>query len=116
LKFNRFSTVDAFVAWAKDIDDTKMKDKYYPTLVGSKIQLFNLGYIAAQSAHSKGSTVDLTMIKIGDQVKEVEVKPKILANDDEIAYLDDGTVDMGSSWDCFHEISHHDSRHITNQS
>ena len=33
-------TVDAFVAWARDDQDILTKERYYPTLVGSKIQLF----------------------------------------------------------------------------
>ena len=42
-----------------------MKQSYYPTLVGSKWQLFEEGYIAEKSGHSRGSTIDLTLIKLG---------------------------------------------------
>ena len=48
-----------------------MKDFYYPYLNGSKTELFEQGYIAAKSGHTRGSTVDLTIIKIGDKVKPV---------------------------------------------
>ncbi|MHC3994196.1 M15 family metallopeptidase [Thiomicrolovo sp. ZZH C-3] len=54
--------VDHFVRWAKDLDDTKMKAAYYPRV--AKSVLFKAGYIAARSGHSRGSTVDLTLIDL----------------------------------------------------
>jgi len=73
-------TVDAFVEWARDDQDLLAKSRYYPTLTGSKIQLFEQGYIAAKSGHSRGSTVDLTMIKLGESVRPVEVKKRTLTD------------------------------------
>jgi zinc D-Ala-D-Ala dipeptidase len=49
-----------FVAWAKDLSDQKRKAQHYPDVDKSK--LFELGYIAERSGHSRGSTVDLTLI------------------------------------------------------
>lgn len=54
--------VDHFVRWAKDPDDTLKKAEYYPNV--SKDQLFEKGYIAAQSGHSRGSTVDVTLVNL----------------------------------------------------
>lgn len=54
--------VNHFVRWAKVLNDTLMKQQYYPKV--AKNQLFNLGYIASKSGHSRGSTVDLTIIDI----------------------------------------------------
>lgn len=51
-----------FVAWAGDLADTRMKAFYYPDT--DKRDLFRLGYIARHSAHSRGSTVDLTLIRL----------------------------------------------------
>ena len=51
--------VDHFVRWAADPGDTRMKAYFYPEL--SKAELLPGGYIAARSAHSRGSTVDLTL-------------------------------------------------------
>ena len=81
--------VNHFVRWAEDLDDTKMKEKYYPDL--DKSVLFKLGYIAERSGHSRGSTVDLTLIDIstGDE------------------------LDMGSGFDFFGEISNHGTSLIT---
>jgi zinc D-Ala-D-Ala dipeptidase len=51
-----------FAAWARDLDDQRMKQEYYPNV--DKTQLFALGYIAERSGHSRGSTVDLTLIDL----------------------------------------------------
>ncbi len=53
--------VDDFVAWAKDLSDIKMKKEFYPHV--PKTELFKEGYIAAKSGHSRGSTVDLTLVR-----------------------------------------------------
>ena len=51
--------VDNFVEWAKDLQDTRMKEYFYPT--ENKDVLFSKGYIDAKSGHSRGSTIDLTL-------------------------------------------------------
>jgi D-alanyl-D-alanine dipeptidase len=52
-------TVDHFVRWAKDLDDTRTKAAYYPHV--PKEELFARGYIAERSGHSRGSTVDVSI-------------------------------------------------------
>lgn len=52
--------VDDFVTWSKNLSDTKTKSTYYPRV--SKEILFAQGYIAERSGHSRGSTVDLTIV------------------------------------------------------
>jgi len=54
--------VNQFVKWAKDSTDTKMKDQYYPNI--DKKDLFKKEYIATKSGHSRGSTVDLTIVSL----------------------------------------------------
>jgi len=76
--------VDHFVAWSKQVDDTRMKQYFYPDL--DKDVLFPRGYIAARSGHSRGSTVDLTLF---DMRTEKE-------------------VDMGGTFDWFGRESHPD--------
>ncbi len=51
-----------FAAWARDLDDQRMRAEFYPNV--DKSQLFELGYIAERSGHSRGSTVDLTLIDL----------------------------------------------------
>jgi len=83
--------VDSFVEWAKNPTDTLTKSIFYPDL--SKNQLFPLGYIASRSGHTRGSTIDLSLIYIKTQLP----------------------LDMGSPHDYFGEISHHTTRAITKE-
>ena len=54
--------VDFFVQWSKNLNDTINKRIYYPNI--KKSELFELGYIAYKSGHSRGSTVDVSLIEI----------------------------------------------------
>lgn len=56
------SAVNHFKAWALAINDTLNKSKYYPSV--DKKNLFKDGYIASKSGHSRGSTIDLTIIDL----------------------------------------------------
>ena len=80
-----------FVLWGIDDLDQRMKPFFYPEL--EKQELFKKGYIASQSSHSRGSTVDLTLLdmKTGKE------------------------VDMGSPFDFFSERSHPDSSQVTEE-
>ena len=72
--------VDYFIKWSDQPSDTVMKNKYYPNL--KKETLFDLGYIALKSGHTRGSTVDVTLLYVSGPEKGKE-------------------VDMGSVWDLF---------------
>ncbi|NNC50037.1 MAG: M15 family metallopeptidase [Flaviramulus sp.] len=52
--------VSHFVEWAKNLNDTINKSKFYPNV--NKRNLFKEGYISSKSGHSRGSTIDLTII------------------------------------------------------
>ncbi|MEE9349398.1 MAG: M15 family metallopeptidase [Flavobacteriaceae bacterium] len=73
--------VNQFVTWARAINDTLMKQQFYPNV--AKKNLFKKGYIASKSRHSSGSTVDLTLFS--DSINDV--------------------LDMGSTYDFFGEQS-----------
>lgn len=81
--------VNHFMTWAKDLNDTINKTQFYPDI--DKKQLFVEEYIATRSGHSRGSTVDLTIID--GQTNE--------------------PLDMGSSYDFFGEQSWVDYSEIT---
>ncbi|MEE1261912.1 M15 family metallopeptidase [Ruminococcus sp.] len=85
------TAVDHFVEWAEDLDDVRMKQYFYPEL--DKSVLFDYGYIARYSGHSRGCTVDLTLFDM-DTGEE---------------------VDMGGSFDYFGELSHPDYPGVTEQ-
>lgn len=54
--------VEDFIAWSRDIHDQKQKQEYFPLV--NKADFFELGYVASKSGHSRGSTVDLTLIDL----------------------------------------------------
>ena len=85
------SAVKHFTLWGIEDQDIRMKPFFYPDL--EKQELFAKGYIARQSSHSRGSTVDLTLLdmKTGRE------------------------LDMGSPFDFFGNISHPDYREITEE-
>ncbi len=83
--------VRQFVLWGIEDQDIRMKPYFYPEL--EKQELFDKGYIAKQSSHSRGSAVDLTLLDMATG-KE---------------------LDMGSPFDLFSELSHPDCRSITEE-
>ena len=62
--------VDFFVQWSKNHNDTINKRIYYPNI--KKSELFKLGYIAYKSGHSRGSTVDVSLVEISTN-KELDM-------------------------------------------
>ncbi len=52
--------VDCFARWAADTSDTARREIHYPNI--EKCQLFPLGYIAERSSHTRGASVDLTLV------------------------------------------------------
>ncbi|NMC74907.1 MAG: M15 family metallopeptidase [Geobacteraceae bacterium] len=83
--------VDRFVRWASDLSDTRMKTEFYPDV--DKKNLFSEGYIAAKSSHSRGSTVDLTLVSLKGGDRNAE-------------------LDMGSSFDFFGHRSWPDYQNV----
>ena len=80
-----------FVLWGIEDQDIRMKPYFYPAL--EKQELFQRGYIAKQSSHSRGSAVDLTLLAM-ESGKE---------------------LDMGGPFDLFSERSHPDYRGVTEE-
>lgn len=63
--------VKHFVAWARDANDQRTKAAYYPNL--DKSRLLD-GYIAETSGHSRGATLDLTLVRCeGDACTELDM-------------------------------------------
>ena len=91
--------VNHFVRWAKDIDDTKTRKEFYPTV--DKRNLFKDGYIADKSSHSRGSTVDLTIVTLPVAPQEKytpgqELRECYLPQDKRFG---DNSIDMGTGFD-----------------
>ena len=83
--------VKHFMLWGIEDQDVRMKPYFYPDL--EKQELFIRGYIAKLSSHSRGSTVDLTLLDMQTGRE----------------------LDMGSPFDFFGEVSHPDCKAITEE-
>lgn len=103
--YRPLKAVSHFVRWGKDLSDQRKKANYYPRIDKSKV--FELGYVAERSAHTRGSTVDLTIIKIEDALTLISIDLRIFQNGLRYNLVTDGTVDMGTTFDLFDEASHH---------
>ena len=80
--------VDAFVRWGEAEEDFRTKARHYPGI--EKAQMFELGYIAKRSGHTRGCAVDLTLIG-----------------------PDGAALDMGGGFDLMDERSHHGCADLT---
>jgi len=74
--------VQHFIDWSKDPTQQQMKKSFYPNI--DKKDFFTLGYVAEKSSHTRGSTVDLTIVYLKDK------KP----------------LNMGTEFDFMDELSH----------
>jgi len=107
--------VDHFVRWAKDITDTKTQKEFYPTV--DKRNLFRDGYIAERSSHSRGSTVDLTIVSLPAPLQP----PYVAGTPLKACYLPagvrfaDNSLDMGTGFDCFDVASHPENINLSPQ-
>ena len=98
--------VDHFVRWAQN-DERTMKRAFYPD--EPKTRLFARGYIARRSGHSRGSTVDLTLVPLPYEAPEPYPHPD---SSDALPRCDvpldapfdaryrEGDLDMGTTYDC----------------
>ena len=85
------TAVKHFVLWGLEDLDLRMKPYFYPEL--EKQELFAKGYIASNSSHSRGSTIDLTLLDMQTGME----------------------LDMGSPFDLFSERSHPDCKEVTEE-
>lgn len=97
--------VDDFVAWSKTPNDQLMKTEFYPRVDKSKT--FKLGYIASHSGHTRGSTVDLTIVpgRIFQQASFSPVQPLIACYAPYQGRFRDNSIDMGTGFDCLDEYA-----------
>ncbi|MCX4452635.1 M15 family metallopeptidase [Streptomyces sp. NBC_01340] len=98
--------VDHFVRWAEDLDDQAMKPEFYPRV--DKTRLFEDGYIAEKSGHSRGSTMDLTIVRLPAKPTRPYVpgEPLVPCYGPKAERFPDNSVDMGTGFDCFDSLAH----------
>jgi len=100
--------VDHFLRWSQDArEDAQCAANYHPSL--PKNTLFQNGYIARQSSHTRGCAIDLTLIYKGQTLKPMEAIKRSKTNGHSYTYFDDGTCDMGTHFDFLDESSHTES-------
>jgi D-alanyl-D-alanine dipeptidase len=56
--------VDHFVRWSREPAEPSLAARHHPNV--AKSELFARGYIAARSGHSRGSTVDVGLVRLAD--------------------------------------------------
>jgi D-alanyl-D-alanine dipeptidase len=81
--------VECFLRWSERSEDGRTKLRHYPNI--DRPEMFEKGYVAAKSGHSRGSTVDLTLYHLAT----AELAP------------------MGGDHDLMDPISHHGAEGIT---
>jgi D-alanyl-D-alanine dipeptidase len=100
--------VDRFARWALEPEDPRVRAEFHPRV--PKSELFARGYIAARSGHSRGSTVDVTLVRVprgpaagvpGGGGGSCFGEPAVRSADD--------SVDMGTAYDCFDPLARTDS-------
>lgn len=106
--------VNHFAKWATDINDTKMRTEFYPTV--DKRNLFKEDYIAYKSGHSRGSTMDLTVVPIGSKIPSIDSSKKYAACTSPIENRSpDNSLDFGTGFDCFSPIAHPSYQNLSPQ-
>lgn len=81
--------VEHFIRWGKQSEDGKTKSDFYPDM--TRQEIFDGGFIAPESSHTRGSTVDLTVINM----------------------ITGKEIDMGGAFDFFSKSSYSDYDHLT---
>ena len=85
------SAVRHFIRWSKDPEDMRMREEFYPGFK-KKSRLVDQGYIARNSSHCRGSTLDMT-----------------------VTDLEGNALDMGTGFDYFGRLSWHGAKDITEE-
>jgi len=89
-----------FLRWSKDPAHAEMKAEFYPRT--DKQKLFALGYLATRSAHSRGSTVDLGIVRssVSSAPPPNPARPLKPCTSPKGERFEDGTIDLGTGYDC----------------
>ena len=101
--------VDHFVRWSGN-GDQRMKREFYPRV--DKSRLFDDGYIARRSGHSRGSTVDLTLVRLPPKEQPRWSRARfglVPCTAPRRRRFPDNSVSMGTSYDCFDTRAHTDN-------
>jgi D-alanyl-D-alanine dipeptidase len=104
--------VDDFVSWSQHTSDQKMKMEFYPRV--DKKDFFTAGYVSEKSGHTRGSTVDLTIVALPARQEANYHRGEKLTN----CYapyherFKDNSINMGTGFDCFDTTAYPDNQTI----
>jgi zinc D-Ala-D-Ala dipeptidase len=92
-----------------------MKDEFYPNV--DKNSLFELGYLAYKSQHSRGCAVDVTLVPLPVPNQSIYVSGMSLHSGilPKGIRFDDNSVDMGTGFDVFDELAHTNNPNISDE-
>ncbi|TAL65559.1 MAG: D-alanyl-D-alanine dipeptidase [Legionella sp.] len=90
--------VNYFYKWSQNPKDQRNKAEFYPR--ENKNELFAKDYIALSSGHSRGSTMDLTLVKLTDLQPKSYDGHLTRCFDKTPKYQNDNSLDMGTRYDC----------------
>lgn len=101
-----------FIVWSHDSAHQEMKPEFYPRV--NKADVFNLGYVAEKSGHSRGSTIDLTIVPYPapNQASYRRGQHLISCIAPYHQRYQDNSIDMGTGFDCMDALSHGTNRTI----
>jgi D-alanyl-D-alanine dipeptidase len=93
------------VAWAADPTDQRMKPEFYPRV--DKSVLFADGYIAERSGHSRGSTLDVTLVPLPPAATAPYTpgQPLVDCTAPQAIRFPDDSLDLGTGFDCFDTLA-----------
>ncbi len=107
------TAVNHFVRWSRNPENPQTQAWYYPNL--SRTDLFPQGYIAEHSGHSRGSTVDLTLVAAPhgktERIRQDKTGGNCLTPENFVH--GDNSVNMGTTFDCFDPAAHTQSRLVS---
>lgn len=104
--------VDDFIAWSKNPSQHSMKAEFYPNV--DKADVFDLGYVSKKSGHTRGSTVDLTIVSLlaKHQARYHKGQKLVACISPYKVRYQDNSIDMGTGYDCFSPLAYGDNREV----
>jgi zinc D-Ala-D-Ala dipeptidase len=96
--------VDYFMHWTNDSQEVSMQKNFYPN--EKKSELVGKGYIAERSGHSRGDSIDLTLVDLPAATQPAFNSTLQQDCTEQLAQrYADNSVDMGTAYDCFDNLS-----------
>lgn len=100
--------------WSQQNNHDLINPNYYPRV--KKSELFAEEYIARYSGHTRGSTVDLTIVPMNSDPATSHILAKHIACYADYALRqNDNSLDMGTNFDCLDPLSYADNQQIPAQ-